>query len=686
MADESENAVHEAHSGLNENHQRRLTTSFEHIDRVLSEAEAIMAGGDSPSPFRSVVADLTPVQRRVVQDYIARFRRTMGRILSELGYPLPPPVSGARWVLRGQLLGIAITLDELDGRYMRGYGTLPDDAVLMLARIRSELQAQVARIDSYLAQSEGACAQDRLRQREQTTDEARLLVELDRVVTRCGLVEFRGAVAMLAERVADPALEIAVFGRVSSGKSSLLNHLLGGDILPVGVTPVTALPVHLSAAEQPAVTVEFAESASQTVEVGRLQEFCSERHNPGNAKRVRRLRVGLPAPLLRRGVTFADTPGLGSLALAGAEETIAYLPRCDVGVVLVDAASTVTHEDLALVEALYRAGATAMVLISKADLLTEAERAQAVDYTGRQLRDQVGVEAAVYAVSVRGVGAGLCDRWLAHGLEPILAQHGEESRRSLRRKVGGLRDAVVEALRTRLRVAEGPPAQAVQARMGTIRRALGDAERILDEAHRQSQDAAADWAAVAAGIVEAAVAAAAAPPGHDGAGPPLDAARITAMATEHVHRALAPLRQTLMELRTRVGDLLDVAEGATGRPTGDLVELPAPGGMPVPELTDVLGASRPPVVPVALRWNPRLRRGWVRRHLRQRLGAGLLPALDRYGRQVRSWARGYVDELRTAFWSRGEVCRAWSALTPAPGEVSRGEIEECLRALEPSGP
>ena len=79
--------------------------------------------------------------------------------------------------------------------------------------------------------------------------------------------------------------------------------------------------------------------------------------------------VQVPARRLREGVTFVDTPGLGSLATAGAEETVAYLPRCDLGIVLVDAASTLTHEDLAIVQALYQSGAQAMVLVSKADLL-----------------------------------------------------------------------------------------------------------------------------------------------------------------------------------------------------------------------------------------------------------------------------------------------------------------------------
>jgi len=43
---------------------------------------------------------------------------------------------------------------------------------------------------------------------------------------------------------------------------------------------------------------------------------------------------------------FSDTVMcLGSLAVAGAEETIAYLPRCELGIVLIDASAGLTQDD-----------------------------------------------------------------------------------------------------------------------------------------------------------------------------------------------------------------------------------------------------------------------------------------------------------------------------------------------------
>ena len=63
----------------------------------------------------------------------------------------------------------------------------------------------------------------------------------------------------------------------------------------------------------------------------------TEQENPGNTKHVTRLLVKIPAPRLSSGIVLVDTPGLGSLATTGAAETLAYLPRCDLGIVLIDA-------------------------------------------------------------------------------------------------------------------------------------------------------------------------------------------------------------------------------------------------------------------------------------------------------------------------------------------------------------
>ncbi len=65
---------------LNEHQKRHLRASSQEIDRLLTEAETILNTA-SQSPFPAYSDDLTPAQRKVVQDYIARLRTQLVRAL-----------------------------------------------------------------------------------------------------------------------------------------------------------------------------------------------------------------------------------------------------------------------------------------------------------------------------------------------------------------------------------------------------------------------------------------------------------------------------------------------------------------------------------------------------------------------------------------------------------------------------
>ena len=156
-------------------------------------------------------------------------------------------------------------------------------------------------------------------------------------------------------------------------------------------------------------------------DAGRV-EYASEEKNPGNYKHVTGIIVAVPSPRLRDGVVLVDTPGIGSLATGGSEETFAYLPRCDLSVVLIDAGSNLNDDNLSLL-APYEAGIPAQVLLSKADLLKPADRQRVLQYVGEQLRRGLNLELTVHPVSIVGQDAALLDAWFEREIEPLWERH-----------------------------------------------------------------------------------------------------------------------------------------------------------------------------------------------------------------------------------------------------------------------
>ena len=72
-------------------------------------------------------------------------------------------------------------------------------------------------------------------------------------------------------------IDIGVFGRFKAGKSSFLNSLVGKSILPVGVTPVTAVITRLRYGPVEHVTVLYLDQSSKTVSPQELSAFVSSR-------------------------------------------------------------------------------------------------------------------------------------------------------------------------------------------------------------------------------------------------------------------------------------------------------------------------------------------------------------------------------------------------------------------------
>ncbi len=438
-------------NSLNSNHERRLSVTCRHIDKLLAEMQSALNVSTSKLAFPQYAPDLSPAQRRVIEDYIGRIRAQLVRVLDGQSIERPPadiPVSRS---LHSYLTFVDIATEELKPEYMRGYGEVPPAAGVELNGIAGELQGLVRQLDQYLMRGARENLQERLERLEQTGDEVPVLKKLESVISEHGLVEFRSTLSMILDRLEDNSFEIAVFGRVSSGKSSLLNAMLGTDVLPVGVTPITAVPTRLLYGETPAVHVWFANRTPEEFDIAHLPEFVAEQLNRENEKHVTRIVVQLPSPRLREGIAFVDTPGLGSLATRGAAETLAYLPRCDLGVVLIDAGSTLTPDDLQTIQILYDAAIPAMVLLSKADLLTLEDRSQVIGYVKDHIKEELNLDLAVRAVSVMAGSKDLVAQWFEEDIAPLYSQRQELKLRSIRRKLGALRQSVEMALRTRLR-------------------------------------------------------------------------------------------------------------------------------------------------------------------------------------------------------------------------------------------
>jgi GTP-binding protein EngB required for normal cell division len=655
---------------LNSSQARHLLTSAQYADRLFGEIESVLFASKSKSPFRKYQNGLSPSQIKIVEDYLVRIRAQLVHVLEAQGIHLPDPQLESVHSIRTKLAFVRLSFEDCLPKRMRGYGEVSESKARELTGLVEEIVSAVAKLDSYLAQGIGEDLQARLeRLAKNNGGDLNTIRDLERIINDHGLVEFRSTLYMIIDRLESKSFDIALFGRVNTGKSSLINSIVHSEILPVGVNPITAVPTRLIYGPARRLIVRYADKNPEQFETSELSEFVTEQHNPANLKHVTQVLVELPCPRLTDGVVFVDTPGLGSLATSGAAETLAYLPRCDFGVVLIDAGSTLTEEDLSTIRALYEAGVPVSVLLSKSDLLAVSDRTRSLAYVSQQISAQLGLNLRVYPVSVQPSHLGFLDDWFKQEILPLYERHQKLTQESIRRKIGALREAVQTTLRTRLEVS-GEESRLTETDFAGIAQRLRNAAgrfadargMILDIAH-EIQDFSGLALATAAGhLVDN---------WREGNGiSPTALVRKTLveLGTSLASRAVGVIEDLSSELnetlRETADDLRfkDLDEG--GNLTNALKEMP---------VLDI-GAWEIDVTPGFLfKLSKHMAAKRIAQRLREQIGSSVAKAFYNFGKMMDAWARHALSELELRFDAHADAYRAYLARLSGSKQASEAE-------------
>jgi len=185
----------------------------------------------------------------------------------------------------------------------------------------------------------------------------------------------------LAARVAEGRFYVACVGQFKRGKSTLLNALVGHEVVPTGFVPVTAVPTVIRFGAVLHARVRMRDGSWRDIAMPDLKEYVTEELNPENKKGVDGAEVFVPSPLLSAGMCFVDTPGLGSVFTGNTATTQAFIPHIDAALVVVGADPPLAGEELALVEAVGKQVQDLILVINKADRTTDPERAAAAKFT-----------------------------------------------------------------------------------------------------------------------------------------------------------------------------------------------------------------------------------------------------------------------------------------------------------------
>lgn len=194
----------------------------------------------------------------------------------------------------------------------------------------------------------------------------------------------------LKEKIQRSDVLIPLIGEFSSGKSSLINALLGRELLPVDVTPTTAVvnEIRFSSKE------DFIEVIYRDGRIERIS-FSSDLRGFNNAD-VKLIRIYSSLNLISPNIVIVDTPGLSSLIKEHEETIKEYVPKSDAIFLVIDVnQGTLTRSSVAFLEYTNLINRKIYAILTKSDTKSEKELNEVREY----LRNNYPIIAGVFVTS-----------------------------------------------------------------------------------------------------------------------------------------------------------------------------------------------------------------------------------------------------------------------------------------------
>lgn len=150
---------------------------------------------------------------------------------------------------------------------------------------------------------------------------------------------------LLVDKLSNSNMTISVIGQFKRGKSTLSNCILGKNYMPVGIVPITSAVTKVVYGRQSA-EVCFENGEIRPVEIDELSAYISEQENAQNKLGVKEVVIHSESDFLKNGITYVDTPGVGSFHKNNTEVAYDYMKESDAVIFLLSVDSPINQIEI----------------------------------------------------------------------------------------------------------------------------------------------------------------------------------------------------------------------------------------------------------------------------------------------------------------------------------------------------
>lgn len=193
----------------------------------------------------------------------------------------------------------------------------------------------------------------------------------------------------LADNLNNPEYIIPVLGSQGLGKSTLINAILGANILPNDADETTCVPVEIRYGTKDSASVYF--QSGQITEIAlscdTLREFVDNNENKGNEKHVSHIVLKTPCTLLKNGLVIVDLPGVGSLTKNNQETTMKYIQQLCTAIFVIPTVPTIRRSEEIFIRGAWSSFSSAIFVQNRWQGETDTEVNESVAFNSLVLKN-----------------------------------------------------------------------------------------------------------------------------------------------------------------------------------------------------------------------------------------------------------------------------------------------------------
>ncbi len=201
------------------------------------------------------------------------------------------------------------------------------------------------------------------------------------------------AVAKLLERLESGNINVSIIGQFKRGKSSLANRILGETVFPVGIVPITSAVTKVIYGEEKKCEVRFKNGIRKEIAFEEMPKYVSEQQNSNNELGVEEVILHAPSDFLRDGLTFVDTPGVGSYHQNNTQTAYDYLRESDGVIFLLSVDSPINQIEIEFLKNTKEYVDKFYFAVNKTDTVKEEDLKAYIGYCKMLICQMIGVDS-----------------------------------------------------------------------------------------------------------------------------------------------------------------------------------------------------------------------------------------------------------------------------------------------------